>query len=184
MEIWKDIKGYEGLYQVSNLGNVKSKDRTTTFLQYGKKTTKICKGKLIRPQSRSHGYLAVFLYKNTGREQVSVHRLVAEAFCEKHEGCNEVNHKNEIKTDNRAENLEWCDRKYNTNYGTAQQKRVRYNSGLSRKVRQLDMNGNVINEFPSMKEAQRQTGIVSTSICFAIRGRYSHAGGYKWEYAD
>ena len=184
MEIWKDIEGYESYYKVRNLGNVRSNDRKTTCYRYGKKMVRTLKGQLVRPQPRRHGYLGVWLYKDCGGKQYSVHRLVAEAFCEKHEGCNEVNHKNEIKTDNRAENLEWCDRKYNVNFGTAPQKRIRHNKGTSRRVRQYDMNGNFIKEFPSMKEAQRQTGIFNSSICFAIKGRYSHAGGYKWEYAD
>ena len=168
MEHWKPIVGYEGRYEVSTEGNVKS----------------IKSSKVLIPQARKHGYLAVWLYKNGGRRQVSVHRLVAEAFCEKHDGDTEVNHLNEDKTDNRAENLEWCNHKYNTNYGTTQERRASKirNGPKSRGVRQMDMDGNVLNEFPSLAEAFRQTGTLQSSICFMISGRYTHANGYKWEY--
>lgn len=184
MEHWKDIKGFEGLYQVSDLGNVRSCDRAVVLYRNGYPVRQLHKGRVLIPQPRRHGYLSVWLYKGETRKQYAVHRLVAEEFCEKKDGCNEVNHKNEDKTDNRAENLEWCDRIYNVNYGSCQQRRglKQRNGPTSRRVRQLDMDGNVLNEFPSLAEAYRQTGTRQSSICFMISGRYTHANGYKWEY--
>lgn len=172
MEIWKDVVGYEGTYKVSNLGRVRG--------MYGK---------ILRPLVRRHGYLSVFLYGkgNNARKykQFSIHRLVAEAFVENPNGYAEVNHLDEDKTNNRADNLEWCDHKYNTNYGTAQKRRAekRRNGPKSRPVDQLDMDGNYIQTFPSMAEAKRLYGFAQSNIFYAINGRYAHAYGYKWRYA-
>ena len=102
MEIWKDIKGYEGLYEVSNQGNIRS-------LKTGK----------LRKPTNNFGYLRINLCKNNVVKFHMVHRLVAEAFIENNDpNLTQVNHKNENKQDNRVENLEWCDAKYNNNYGT------------------------------------------------------------------
>lgn len=100
MEIWKDIGGYEGLYQVSNLGRVRSLSR-------GVLTPKKC------------NYLSIQLYNRGVYENKTIHRLVAEAFIPNPNNYPCINHKNEIKTDNRVENLEWCTTKYNMNYGVA-----------------------------------------------------------------
>ena len=187
MEHWKDIKGYEGRYQVSDLGNVRSCDTTFERWRLGQHQIVIHRGRVLRPQPRRHGYLSVWLYESKANaKQYSVHRLVAEAFCEKHDGDTEVNHLNEDKTDNRAENLEWCNHIYNTNYGSAIQRRVakRINGKASKGVRQLDMGGNVLNEFPSLAEAERQTGIFKSNICRHLKGspQYTTVGGCKWEY--
>ena len=107
MEVWKDIKGYEGLYQVSNLGNVMS-------LHYrGTKNKK----QLLKPAKDKDGYLSIALYKDGKTKQYRVHRLVASAFIPNPNNYSQVNHINEIKDDNRVENLEWCTAKYNNNYG-------------------------------------------------------------------
>lgn len=186
MELWKDIKGYEGLYQVSNEGNVRSVDRIVQVERNGSQFEQCRKGRIIRQLARRHGYLAVFLYKDGERIQVSVHRLVAEAFCEKKQGATEVNHKNEIKTDNRAENLEWVTHKENTNYGTAQQRRSEKtrNNERSTPIRQKTLDGEVVKEYPSIAEAFRQTGCGKGNIHKCLKGTYSHAYGYKWEYVN
>ena len=102
MEIWKEIKGYEGLYEVSNQGNIRS----------------LKTGKLRKPKN-NFGYLRINLCKNNVVKFHMVHRLVAETFIENNDqNLTQVNHKNENKQDNRVENLEWCDAKYNNNYGT------------------------------------------------------------------
>lgn len=104
-EIWKAIIGYEGRYEVSSLGQVKSLPKTN---EKGRVYQGILKGRPAR-----HGYLRVALFKNLVRKNESIHRIVATAFCDKPDGANEVNHKNAIKTDNRAENLEWVTRRGN-----------------------------------------------------------------------
>lgn len=106
MEIWKDIEGYEGLYQVSNYGDVLSLYNNIT----------------LRQRRNYKNYLFVKLYKNSVSKQFAVHRLVAQAFIPNPNNLPQVNHKNEIKDDNRPVNLEWCDAKYNINYGTARER--------------------------------------------------------------
>lgn len=114
MEIWKAIKGYEGLYEVSNEGNVRSLDATVPYGQFHSRSRK---GRIMHQPSSSNGYKQVALSKNGVAKIYRVHRLVAEAFLSNPLGLPEVNHKDEDKTNNRASNLEWCSRKYNNNYG-------------------------------------------------------------------
>lgn len=103
-EVWKDIKGYEGLYQVSNLGNIKSL-RTNKNLYYTK-------------SGRNKDYLRVLLVKNKKRKMFAIHRIVAEHFISNPNNYPCVNHKDECKSNNVWTNLEWCSEKYNANYGT------------------------------------------------------------------
>ena len=110
-EIFKDISGYEGLYQVSNLGNVKS----LNYLRKGKE-------QLLKPNSNKIGYLYVVLCTNCQPKKKYVHKLVAEAFIQNPYGCSFVNHKDEDKTNNCVTNLEWCTFQYNCNYGTRNQR--------------------------------------------------------------
>ena len=112
-EIWKDIEGYEGLYQVSNLGRVKS---LTKMVGRGKRY-KVCE-RIVSLQKAPNGYMRLHLDKDGERKYFSVHRLVAQAFVENPNNLPHVNHKNETKTDNAVSNLEWCTPKYNSNYGT------------------------------------------------------------------
>lgn len=118
-EIWKPVVGYEGLYEVSNLGRVKSLDRIVTVRRKdGTSFQRPHKGQMIRIQKCSNGYRHVPLCKD-GRSLIArVHRVVAEAFIDNPEGLPEVNHIDEDKTNNRADNLEWCTHQYNNSYGT------------------------------------------------------------------
>ena len=119
MEEWRDIKGYEGLYQVSSLGRVKSlKDSHDNYRE-----------KILKP-GNVRGYLHVNLYKDTKRKTYRIHRLVAEAFISNPNNYEEVNHKDEDKTNNCVSNLEWCTREYNMSYGTIN-KRISENHKLS-----------------------------------------------------
>lgn len=184
MENWRPIKGYPH-YEVSDLGRVRSVGFTTHVVQKNREYDLYCKGKIIKPLSRRHGYLSVFLYYEGGRTQESVHRLVAEAFCEHPVGKDEVNHKNEIKTDNRACNLEWVTHKENCHHGTAIERRREksINGKRSRPINQYDLDGNYIRTFPSFAEATRQ-GFNQANVYAAIHGGCSQAYGYKWGYAD
>ena len=190
MEEWKDVVGYEGMYQVSNHGRVKSLDREIESIRCGKEFRYTHKGMLIKAEPRNHGYLSVSLYGHGGKngrfKQKSVHRLVAEAFVPNPNGFGEVNHIDEDKTNNFADNLEWCDRKHNCNHGTIIQRRSQKatNGKKSRPIVQMGMNGEYIATFPSMAEANRTFGFAQGNIHKAIHGVYSQAYGYKWKYAD
>ena len=118
IEEWRDIKGYEGIYQVSNLGNIRSLDR---MIKHFPKDY-FQKGKILKPGQSTNGYLMVILMNHNKRKTRNVHRLVAEALLENSEGLEEINHKDEDKTNNRVDNLEWCDHKYNANYGNRNKK--------------------------------------------------------------
>lgn len=179
-ELWKPVYGYEELYEVSDQGRVRSLPRVSLYRRgYG-----VRQGRILRPQTRSHGYLSVWLWKGKTKKQVSIHRLVAEAFCEKKDGSNEVNHLNENKQDNRAENLVWCNRSENCSYGEklADKRKLWRNNRRSTPVRQLTMDGEVVAEYPSLHEAKRQTGISEGGIYSAANGITHQSHGFKWEY--
>lgn len=112
-EIWRDIKGYEGIYQASSLGRIRSLDRTIT-VHRGKSYKANIKGTILKPAVNGRGYLIVVLSGKT----LTVHKIIAKTFLKENYKNLEINHKNEIKTDNRVENLEYVTRKENCNYGT------------------------------------------------------------------
>ena len=114
-EVWKDIEGYEGLYQVSNLGRVKG---INDYMKY--KSGRILTQYLM---DRGKGYYKVWLYKNTKRKMCYVHRLVAQAFIPNPNNYPDINHKDENSRNNVVENLEWCTEAYNMSYGTLQDRR-------------------------------------------------------------
>lgn len=118
-EIWKDIRGYEGIYQVSNLGRVRSLDRHVDYKWRDKVVTKLFKGKVLRLSYTSDGYLMIYLRKDGEDKYYAVHRLVAQAFIPNPSDLPFVNHKDECKDNNQVDNLEWCTHIYNCNYGTA-----------------------------------------------------------------
>lgn len=167
-EIWKDIDGYEGLYKVSNRGSVTSAPRKGT------------KGGLLKPTKDKDGYLCVGLNKRNKGKTVKVHRLVAAAFIPNPDDLPEVNHKDEDKSNNNVENLEWCYHDYNSQYGTRGE---RIGKALSNAIYSVDEFGN-IEHFSSLIEAQRITGIFATNIGCALRGEYSQTGNRKWYYEN
>lgn len=175
-EEWRPIAGYEGLYEVSNLGSVRSLDRIVK--SKGNGVAKI-KGKRLKQIARTGDYLDVSLSKSGTHKIIRVHRLVAYAFCEKPIGCDQVNHKNEVRTDNRACNLEWCTSRYNNNYND-RPKRIGISLGMP--VIGRSPNGDVV-KFHSASEAERALGINNVTRC--LKGHHGHhtAGGYRWEYA-
>ena len=172
-EIWKDIKGYEGLYQVSSEGRVKSLERDIICKNGVKRHVKeqILKGSICR------GYLRVKLEDRL----VYVHRVVAEAFIHNSENKPEVNHKDEVKTNNCVENLEWMTRKENNNYGTHNE---RVGKALSKPVAQYTKDGILIKVWSSQSEAGRQLGISCGNISSAAQGKYNTSGGFVWKYVE
>lgn len=176
-EIWKDIKGYEGLYQVSNLGRVKALCRV---IKSGRGLgNHIYKERILSLSKRNNGYLKATLCKDGVYKYISVHRLVAENFIDNPNSLKEVNHKNEIKTDNRVENLEWCNRKYNANYGTA---RKRASIKCNKRVLQFDNNGKYIKTWHSLTEVSKTLKIRLSSLSQCCNGKYKTAGGFIWKY--
>lgn len=185
-EIWKAIKGYEGFYQVSNLGNVRSIDRDIVgkdgILQKRK-------GAIMQKTIINSGYYSVGLRKDGKRKRELIHRIVATAFIPNPNGLMFVNHKDEDKLNNCSSNLEWCSPKYNVNYGNSLTKlslsHINHPS-LSKKVLMLDKNGKILREFLSIHEASRITGIKDYNISRCCNGVkfYKTAGGYVWKFKD
>lgn len=174
-EIWKDVKGYEGLYQVSSLGRIKSlRNYSGVHKKYYKYE------KIMRPVDNGKGYLAIMLSKNKIKKHKYIHRLVAETFIPNPNKLPEVNHKDENKQNNNVDNLEWCTKKYNNCYGT---KNKRGAKARGKAVLQININTNeIINTFDSMHEAARKTDISQGNIWSCCNGKYKSIGGYKWRY--
>lgn len=182
-EIWKDILGYEGLYQASNLGRIKSIDRVVRYGRYNTNLTAVKIGKL-RKQHIIQGYHRVTLFNNGKPKSLYVHRLVWSAFNGKIPDGMEVNHINEVKTDNRLENLNLMSRNENINYGTRNERvsAKMTNGKLSKKVSQYDLNGNYIKEWESVAEVQRKSRYLQSGISACCRGEQKTAYGYIWKY--
>lgn len=180
MEKWKTIGGYEGLYEVSNQGRVKSLERVDCR---GRKR----KERVLKPQKLRTNHLLVCLYKNGLGKQFLVHRLVAQAFIENPDNLPEVNHRDENPSNNSAENLEWCTPKYNTNYGTGIQRmrEKQLNSpSKSKCVYQYSIAGEFIREWPSTISVQRELGFSFGNIANCCRGIRNTAYGFKWCYSS
>ena len=185
MEEWRDIKGYEGIYQVSNLGRVRS------FI-------KIKSGKILSLTPDKNGYLTCYLYKNSKRKCEKVHRLVAQEFIPNPNNYPQVNHKDETKTNNNSDNLEWCTHEYNHNYGTGNKRRAENNKGkhtgeksylygkkggkhpTSRKIKCINT-GEI---FESISEASNKYKINVSNITGCCKGRLKTAGKMRWEYME
>lgn len=183
-EEWKDIKDYKGQYQVSNIGRVRSLDREV-IKSDGQ--ISLYRGKILKQSKTTAGYYMVVLCNVGKQKPARIHRLVAEAFLPNPNNLPSINHKNEIKTDNRVDNLEWCDQKYNSRYGTARERGLATRnrmkvSGAEKPVEQRDFDGTIIATYKSITDASNQTGVGQTNILRACRNIYHHAGGYKWNY--
>ena len=171
-EEWEPLAEYDGEIEVSSLGRVRRKNGRHRFL---------------KPQIVRGGYLAVHIrITRLGINKLAkIHRLVATAFIPNHDNLPSINHKNEVKTDNRVENLEWCTPAYNTRYGTGIERRAfnsRNQPHRSCPILQYSMNGEFIQEFPSFKEVQRYFGKTYSNVWAACNGRVDSAYGYKWAY--
>lgn len=192
MEEWKDIQGYEDMYMVSNLGNVISLKREEPYLM---------------KHHEHNGYLYVMLSIDGVKRFVTIHRLVAVAFIPNPDNLPEVNHKDEDKTNNHVENLEWCSREYNASYGTVKERISKSNKGkkLSEKTKKLmsehnwmtgrtgeqhpnakavlcyDMQGNFVKRYPSMA-ATEEDGFSRFGVNACCRHRSKHHRGHIFKY--
>lgn len=171
-EIWKDIPGFEGLYQVSNLGRIKSFRKSNKF--FGQKEH------FLKPTPNTTGYGVVALYRGPkDKEKFLVHRLVAMAFIPNPNNFDSVNHLDENKSNNAAENLEWCTISYNNAYGTA---RIRGILTKSNPVRQLTIDGIHLATYNAISIASKITGFPQWGIKRCCQGKQEYANGYRWEY--
>lgn len=162
-EIWKDIKGYEGLYQVSNLGRVKS--------------FKGVSERILKPQFDNKGYTHVHLCKNSRRTQVTVHRLVAEAFIQNKENKPQVNHIDEDKTNNMVSNLEWMTANENNNHGTRTARTLKPIVGI-------DIANGETNSYSSVNQCAESLGLWGQNISAVLNNRLRQTGGYIFKYAN
>ena len=177
--VWKPIKGYEGSYEVSNRGDVRSIGRVNAYGRY--------QAERILKKNPHKGYVKVALYKNGYTKWHLIHRLVAEAFLgECPEGC-EVNHIDENRQNNNVENLEYITHAENVRHGNGNKRRSLANinhAKLSTAVMQMTHSGECVAVYPSQAEAHRQTGINPSHISMCCSGTRKHAGGYRWCYAN
>lgn len=175
-EIWKDVIGYEGLYQISNYGRVYSVPRKNRGRSFG--------GGFVIPRLwNNRPYYQVYLSKKGIPKRWAIHRLVALHFIPNPNGYPVVNHIDENPSNNRADNLEWCTQKYNCNYGTRVE-RIKANMPQNKEVYQMTMDSQIIATYPTIQDAARQTGISAGHICSVCKGDREYANGYKWRYAD
>ena len=174
-EVWKEVDGYNGRYEISNLGRLRS------FAQDSKN------GKIKTGNKETKGYLAVVLYDSEGNKKCyKMHRLVANAFIDNPDNLPQVNHKDENKENNSVDNLEWCTNDYNCHYGTKLQRVALANTcckTTSKKVYSMDVDGN-IEYFDSIGEAERRTGNSHCNIVMALKGRRRSCGNRKWYYCN
>lgn len=177
-ETWKDIQGYEGLYQVSNLGRVRSLDRV---IHYKNGVERLYKGHILPQRKRrsSDNYLSVSLHKNNTPKTCVVHRLVAIAFIPNPDNLPQVNHKDENQENNCVSNLEWVTAFDNMHYKGLIE---RINKKATKPVNAYDKEGNLIYSFKSMGEAEKH-GFNRYAISANINGRTKTSGGYIWKTA-
>jgi len=173
-EIWKDIEGYEGLYQVSNLGRVRSLDRVDTNKHYRK-------GRVIAYSMSSSGlgYRQVSLWRDGKRDNRLVHRLVASTFLDNHDNLPQVNHKDECKENNTVSNLEWCSARYNVMYATRNERMAKTEGSPVYVI----ANSGHRYFFMSVKMASELLGLDRRAMHRCLKDKHKHHHGYTFELA-
>lgn len=186
-EIWKDIPEYEGLYQASSLGNIRSIDR----IIYDKnlKRSRNFKGKILKQNIRNDGYLFVNLSKNGINKVVKIHRIIAKTFIKNNNNYKCINHINGNKQDNNINNLEWCTYSHNIKeaYRLGLKKSISIKGGknkCSKIVNQYDLDNNFIKKWYCIKDASKKLKIKDSNISLCCKGKRNKAGGYIWKYEE
>lgn len=173
-EIWKDIPGYEGLYQASSLGRIKSLSRNISVEAKNQHTKFVCdkslKEKILKLKKTKDGYYEIGLFKNNKCKYFRVHRLIAKTFLDNPFCLPIINHKNHNRLDNKVDNLEWCTVKYNVRYSKA------------KKIMQLDKNKKVIKIWNCMSDVQEMLGIRVSKLSACCKYNNRTANGYYWRY--
>ena len=177
-EIWKDIPNYEGLYQASNFGRIKSFDKV---IAQKNNSRAIKKGRILKPSTSHSGYYQIVLSKQSIRKSYKVHRLIWLAFYGSIPEGYEVNHINEIKTDNRVSNLNLMTAKENLNWGTRNERiaKKRINGKGSKPVLQFTLDDDLIKEYASVMQVEREKGFDNTNIVKSINKRMALNGSIK-----
>lgn len=180
-EIWEDVPGYEGSYQVSNYGRIKSLPR---YVLYSDGREYFYDGVLLKQKHDHGGYCCVELTKNSKLETFKVHRLVASVFIPNPNNLPQINHKDENKDNNRVENLEWCDSYYNNNYGTKKE-RIELNRKDRKPIILTDMTTGEKHYCPSISDAIRTFNLDPRTIqrCLKKEPYFKTIKGYMVEYA-
>ena len=184
VEEWRPVVGYEGLYEVSNLGRVRSLDRYIDSVNvFGEPYKRFSKGRVLKLLYDDKGYQRITLYNGITDKQKLVHRLVAQAYIPNKDNLPEVNHKDQNPANNCVDNLEWCDRIYNVNYSDARERQWR---AVSRPIEQLTMDGQHIAYYLGIKTICRKLNMCRNTIQRCLHGRKRHksAYGYLWRFAD
>lgn len=181
-EIWKDVKGYEGCYKVSNYGNVKSIERYVNNSDHSKR---LVRERILTLSKKDNDYLYVRLSKGNNAKHLYVHRLVGEAFLPNRGKLNVINHIDEIKDNNNVKNLEWCTHAYNITYKGAMKRMVKSRnktggSNAERKISQYTLDGVYIRTYPSIEKAAMYLGVTAENISSVLRGKSHIANGYQW----
>lgn len=184
-EEWRAVPGYEGLYEVSNMGRVRSLDRIVRASGVSKRRAF---GRVLRPYVNKLKYQFVALSKEGKSKSLLVHRIVASVFIPNPNGYNIINHKDENPSNNCVDNLEWCTQMYNVHYGTGMERgNAKYDHGRIA-IDKLDLEGNYICTYPSATDAALDVGVTKQSILSCVKGRGSNgrrvtkSAGYKWRY--
>ena len=175
-EIWKDIKDYEGIYQVSNLGRVKG------LLRYDSRGN-LRVERMLKPISTNDGYVKVNLSKNGVKRKRPIHRLVAEAFISNSENKSQVNHIDENKTNNSVDNLEWVTAKENINHGTSLYRRAmtQRKTQPSISIIAIDIANGEYNEYISINDCARKLQVNPAGIQQVLLGNYKQLKGYVFK---
>lgn len=172
-EIWKPIANYEGIYEISNLGNIRSLDRVIYSNRWDK--NQFIKGKNLKPFLAANGYLRIELTDRDGdRKKFPVHRLVASTFIPNPNNYPQINHKDEDKTNNSISNLEWCTAKYNINYGT-------WINRHQKQIAQYDKNDTLIAVYNSLTDASKK-GFSLCQISKCCNGKANTHKGFRWSF--